>query len=204
MRKSIFLIALLTSAYAQMPTDKAFQKLVDGNQRFVQDRSTHPNRTAERREETAASQEPFAVIVGCSDSRVAPEILFDQGIGDLFIVRVAGNVVGPIELASIEYSAIYLHSAVVVVLGHENCGAVKAVLAGQTKDIEPVAALIQPAADKTAKMTGDRLESTVKENVALVVKQLQANPALQKLIAEKKLLIKGGYYNFHSGQVEFN
>ena len=94
-------------------------------------------------------QKPFAIILGCSDSRVSPEILFDQGIGDLFIVRVAGNVAGPVELDSIEYAALYLKSSLVLVLGHENCGAITAVLDGQTKEIEHVADLIAPAIQGT-------------------------------------------------------
>ncbi len=201
---TIFCGMLLTTycGYARIPCDEGLKRLMEGNQRFTQDKSLHPDRTKERREETAEAQQPFAVIVGCSDSRVAPEILFDQGIGDLFIVRVAGNVVGPIELASIEYSAVHLHSCLIVVLGHENCGAVKAVIGGQTQGIEPVATLIEPAVKKTAKMKGDRLQNTVKENVALVVKQLQKSPPLQELFSQGALLIKGGYYNFHTGTVE--
>ena len=209
------LLFLFTSCmlHAEAPTEKpvsakslpeiSLERLIQGNQRFMTDTSTHPDRTAERREELTAKQEPFAAILGCSDSRVSPEILFDQGIGDLFIVRVAGNVVGPIELDSIEYSAIYLHSSLIVVLGHEDCGAVKAVMAGQTKDIEAVASLIEPAVKKAEKQPGNRLENTIKSNVDSVVEQLKKSPALQQLIKEKKLLVVGGYYNFHSGKVEF-
>lgn len=181
---------------------KALEMLMEGNQRFSSDRSLHPDRIRERRLETAVKQEPFAIILGCSDSRVAPEIIFDQGIGDLFIVRVAGNVVGPIEQDSIEYSVIYLHSSLILVLGHENCGAVSAVLAGNTKDIEAVAERIQPAVKKTEKQKGDKVENTIKANVQMVVDQLNASPVLRRLIDKKQLLVQGGYYNFHTGQVE--
>ncbi len=187
---------------AELTPKIALQRLMEGNQRFASDNSLHPERTKERRLETAEQQKPFAVILGCSDSRVAPEIIFDQGLGDLFIVRIAGNVVGHIELDSIEYSALYLDSALVMVLGHENCGAVKAVLDGNTQDIEAVASLIAPAAERTKGQSENRLENTIKMNVKLVVQQLKSTPVLSNLIAKKKLNVVGAYYNFHTGKVE--
>lgn len=199
-----FYIAFLVfqaSIYAMTP-DSALQALIDGNQRFSQDKSLHPDRTSERRQELTATQTPFATILGCSDSRVSPEIIFDQGIGDLFIVRVAGNVVGPLELDSIEYSILYLHASVIVVLGHENCGAIKAVLEGNTKDIEAVADLLKPAADATKKQKSDRLENTIKMNAKMVADQLKKSPVLKRFIEQKKLAIVDGYYDFHTGKVE--
>lgn len=175
----------------------SLETLMEGNERFISEKSLHPNRIGERRLETADLQTPFAAIVGCSDSRVPPEILFDQGLGDLFIVRVAGNVVGPVELDSVEYSCLILHSSLVLVLGHENCGAVKAVLAGQTQDIEAVADLIKPAVKNATS-----LESAIKANVKSVVEQLRKSPVLAKLMDQKKLVVAGGYYNFHTGKVE--
>jgi carbonic anhydrase len=197
---TLILCTQLTSA--QPPGQRALEVLMEGNARFRTDRSLHPDRTSERRLEMTQSQAPFATIVGCSDSRVAPEILFDQGIGDLFIVRVAGNIVGPIEQDSIEYSVLYVHSSLVLVLGHENCGAVKAVLEGQTKDIEAVAELIQPAVEQSRSQSGNPLENAIKENVRFVVDQLKKSPVLKPLIAQKKLFVQGGYYNFHTGKVE--
>jgi carbonic anhydrase len=185
----------------RMP-NATLDRLLEGNRRFASGQSLHPDRTTERRQETANKQEPFAVILGCSDSRVAPEIIFDQGIGDLFIVRVAGNVVGPLEMDSVEYSAIYLHSSVIIVLGHENCGAVQAVLQGTTKDIEAVADLIQPAAKATVGQKESRVENTIKINVLKMVDKLKESPSLKKLIEQNRLLIVGGYYNFHTGKVE--
>ncbi len=200
-------IAVILCAFFQlslygMTPDQALQALIDGNQRFSKDKSLHLDRTSERRQELISSQAPFAAIVGCSDSRVAPEIIFDQGIGDLFIVRVAGNVVGPLELDSIEYSAIYLHSSVIMVMGHENCGAIKAVLAGTTKDIESVAELIQPAADATEDENENRLESTIKTNAKMMADQLRKTPSIKALIEKKKLKVVAAYYNFHTGKVE--
>jgi carbonic anhydrase len=201
--KAILFFLLTTSLLqAGVTPEKALQNLVEGNKRFVEGSSVCPDRTAERRKETEQMQEPFAVILGCADSRVAPEIIFDQGIGDLFIVRVAGNVAGPVEVASVEYSAIYLHSSLILVLGHENCGAIKAVMAGKTQDIEPVAKLIEPAVKKNQKEDNGRLEKSIKDNVKYTVEELKKNPALAALIAKKQLQIKGGYYNFHTGAVE--
>lgn len=205
MMKSLLILTLFSaaSAWGQMTPQTALQNLKEGNARFAIDQSIHPDRTSERRLETAASQEPFAVIVGCSDSRVAPEILFDQGIGDLFIVRVAGNVVGPLELGSIEYSSVFLHSSLIVVLGHENCGAVKAVMGDPPKEIEAIAMLIAPALEQAKGAPGNPLENAIKANVKDVVHQLKGCPTLKKLIFSKKLNIVGGYYNFHTGKVEF-
>jgi len=185
-----------------MTPQQALQALVDGNTRFSTDKSLHPDRTSERRQETAAGQTPFATILGCSDSRVAPEILFDAGIGDLFIVRIAGNVAGAIGLDSIEYSVLYLNSPLILVLGHENCGAVGAVLQGKTKDIEAVAQLIDPAARATRGQKEDRLENTIKMNARLIAEQLRQSPVLKGFIDKGKLAVKSGYYNFHTGKVE--
>ena len=197
----IFLTLFQLSVFAMTP-EAALKTLMEGNQRFSQDQSLHSDRTSERRQELASKQAPYAVIVGCSDYRVAPEIVFDQGIGDLFIVRVAGNVVGPLELDSIEYSAIYLHSSLIMVLGHENCGAIKAVLAGTTKDIESVAELIQPAAEATKNQKADRLENTIKTNAKMMADQLRKSPVLSPMIASKKLSVVPAYYNFHTGKIE--
>lgn len=176
---------------------ESLQRLIEGNRRYVGDELLHPNRSSDRREEILEGQNPFAVIVGCSDSRVAPEIIFDQGLGDLFIVRVAGNVIGPIELDSIEYSTKYLGSSLVFVLGHESCGAVTAVMNGTTTYIEEIANLIKPAI-RHAKY----LEDAVKENVRWVVRYLRSTPLLKQLIQEKKVDCIGAYYHLGTGSVE--
>lgn len=186
------------SLCAEGDSDKSFQRLKEGNARYMKDQFTCPDRTQVRREAVSSKQQPFAVIVGCSDSRVSPEILFDQGVGDLFVVRVAGNVVGPLELDSIDYSVLYLGSNLVVVLGHENCGAVKAVMDNTTKDIEAVASLIAPAIKDDHK-----LDTAVKANVENVVKQLKESRVISRLIQEKKVKVVGGYYNLISGKVDF-
>lgn len=189
-------IFFFSAAFAVSP-ESALKQLMEGNERYVSDLLAHPDRTSERREELTAGQAPFATIVGCSDSRVPPEIIFDQGLGDLFIVRVAGNVIGPVEQDSVDYSAKFLGSSLVVVMGHEACGAIKAVLAGQTGDIEAVAELIQPNVKKK-----DTLESATKANVRAMTAALKANPYMKKLIAEKKIGVVGAYYHLGTGKVE--
>jgi carbonic anhydrase len=195
------------TSYSQMTTANpqvALKQLLEGNERYTNDKLLHPNRTTARREALTKSQAPFAIILGCSDSRVSPEIIFDQGIGDLFVVRVAGNVVGPIELASVEFSAVTFGSSIILVLGHENCGAVTAVLNHQTKDIEPIAVKIEAALQENQKIkfSENPLENAIKRNVIAVVKQLRSNDVLSKLIDQKKIEIVGGYYQLASGKVE--
>lgn len=140
---------------------------------------------------------PFAIILGCSDARVVPEIIFDQSLGDLFIVRVAGNVVGKIELDSIDFSAKVLGSSLVLVLGHESCGAVNAVMQGETADIKDVAKLIKPAIQGAKS-----LEEAIKDNVRWTVAYLKKSRILKNLIAEKKIDCIGAYYHLGSGTVE--
>jgi carbonic anhydrase len=186
-----------------MTPEKSLSLLIEGNKRYVKDELQHPNRCQFRRESITARQTPFAIILGCSDSRVSPEIIFDQGLGDLFVVRVAGNVVGPVELASIDYSALILLSSLIVVMGHESCGAVTAVLNGQTKGIEAIARKIAPAIAQSAKKSGNLLENAIKDNVRKVVKQLRNSSILSELIKDKKIDVIGGYYHLTSGEVEF-
>lgn len=190
------------SKEGRISSSEAIQRLLEGNQRYALDELEHPNRTPMRREAVSCKQSPFAIIVGCSDSRVSPEIIFDQGLGDLFIVRVAGNVIGPIELDSIEYAALFLDSSVVLVLGHEHCGAVTAVLENKTQPIKSIAKLIEPAVKIAKKESGDVLENSIKENVRLVVNRLRKRKDIKALIEENKIKVIGGYYDLNTGKVE--
>lgn len=193
---------LLTAAIEKPPTPKeALEELIKGNERHVNSLHQNLNRNLERRTAISEKQTPFAIVVGCSDSRVTPEIIFDQGLGEIFVVRIAGNVIGRTGLASVEYSAEYLHSPLIMVLGHENCGAIKAVLAGQTEDIEPIAIKVENAIKKYSPHIPDRVEDAVKANVIGVVEQLKEAGPLAQLIKEKKLAIVGGYYKLDTGKV---
>lgn len=198
MKKKLLLLFFLyfQGGFAQTPAE-SLQRLIEGNKRYATDQLLYPNHSSDRRKELREIQTPFATILGCSDSRVAPEILFDQGLGDLFIVRVAGNVVGGIELDSIEYSARHLGSSLVLVLGHQACGAVTAVMEGKTDDIEEIAHLIEPAIQDVK-----TLEEAIKANVRAVVAQLRKTPLIKRLISEKKIDCIGAYYHLGSGKVE--
>jgi carbonic anhydrase len=178
------------------PTE-SLQILVDGNNRYVTDKPLFADHSSDKRLNLKGGQNPFAIILTCADSRVIPEIVFDQSTGNLFVVRVAGNVAGPVELESIEFAAKVFESSIIVVLGHESCGAVKAVLNNNAKDIPAIAALIKPALRK-----GENLESAIKQNVASIVASLKNNPDLKKLLDEKKLDVVGGYYKIKTGKVE--
>jgi carbonic anhydrase len=188
---------------ASISPQEALSRLTVGNQRYVNDELEHPDRTSERREASQTTQTPFAVIVGCSDSRVSPEIIFDQGIGDLFVVRVAGNVIGPLELESIEYSTFVLNSVLVLVLGHENCGAVKAVLQGKSQDFPALTLSIGPAVKEVkGKDSSDALTAAIKAN-ALHMKDLLLRSGKLGKLAKKKLIdIEAAYYNLETGEVE--
>lgn len=183
--------------------NEALKRLLEGNDRYVHDKLEHPNRNLFRRQAIVSKQEPFATIVGCADSRVSPEIVFDQGVGDLFVVRVAGNVIGPLELDSVEYSVINLHSSVIIVLGHQNCGAVDAVVQGTVKDIESVAELIEPAVIAAKKKNpSNLLEASIKENAIRMRDYLLKTPVIQRYVADKKIEVYAGYYHLESGSVE--
>lgn len=197
----VFLICCILTT--TLSAGKGLDRLITGNDRYVHDRLEHPNRTAERRESLVSSQSPFAVIIGCSDSRVPPEIIFDQGVGDLFVVRVAGNVIGPIELSSVEYAARNLGSSVILVMGHKNCGAVKAVVDGQVSKIEPIAEIIEPAIKAVeVDHPKDLLNSCIKTNAVRMKQILLKSPVIQALIKEGKLEISAAYYNLETGAVE--
>ena len=201
MRKILIFILLFWSV--MQAEENYLERLVQGNQRFAEGKSTHPNRDLERLQETAQSQTPFAAIIGCSDSRVPLEIIFDQGIGDLFIVRVAGNVVGPVELASIEFAVLQLKTPLIMVVGHKNCGAINAVMEGKTEGMEAVVSLVNPAIAEAKKQPQYTLETAIKDNVNHVVNQLKGHPEnLAELIEKKKLQVVGGYYNLTTGKVE--
>src|SRR5438270_4489103 len=162
---------------------------------------------AKRRAELTKSQHPFAIVLSCSDSRVPPEIVFDQGLGDLFIVRMAGNVINDEGLGSIEYSVDHLGTRLILVLGHQSCGAVKAAretIAAKGKapgHIQSLVTAIKPAVEATAK---DDLETTIKANVKHVVDTLRAStPILKAKVDSGDIQVIGGYYSLDTGAVTF-
>lgn len=199
---SCFSATAATNDAGSSKSKEALDRLMAGNERYVKDMLEHPNRTTERREAVSTNHAPFATVISCSDSRVAPVLVFDQGIGDIFEVRVAGNVAGPIEVSSIEFASTALGSTLIFVLGHENCAAINAVLTHQTQDIQPIAERVEAAFKQNLKGPNSSLEEGVKANIRGVVQQLRANPVVARLIADKKVEVVGGYYHLQSGKVE--
>ncbi len=186
--------------------NEALQKLINGNERFADSKSINPNQTIERRNEVLQGQNPFAVIVGCSDSRVPPEIIFDQGIGDLFIIRTAGNIVDDVALGSIEYAVDHLGTPIVVVLGHGKCGAVTATVQGGEAHghIGSIVKTILPAVEKAKTQSGDLTNNSIKANVGLVVDTIKsAKPIITAALEQGKVKVVGAYYDIESGEVEF-
>jgi carbonic anhydrase len=217
-----------------VPPAEAISKLKEGNGRYTAGNMQHPHESGEersymatnsyenagmtflgmsaeqaakRRAELAKSQHPFAIIVSCSDSRVPPEIVFDQGLGDLFIFRVAGNVIDDHGLGSIEYAVDHLNVRLIVVLGHQSCGAVQAAketIATKGKapgHIESLVTAIKPAVEATAK---DDLDTTIKANVKHVVQALRSSTPILKAKADSgDVQVIGGYYSLDTGSVSF-
>lgn len=187
-------------------TNGALNKLVEGNKRYVNSETVCHDDWSAKRLAQVKGQAPFAVIVTCSDSRVPPEIIFDQALGDLFVIRVAGNVVDDFAIGSIEYGVTVLGANLVLVLGHSNCGAVDGALKGLKFDnhIQEVLNAIQPAIASVKGDSGNVLEKAIKANVIHVEDKLKnSKPLLAKLLEQGKLSIKGAYYDLASGKVEF-
>lgn len=190
--------------------DDALAMLKIGNENFVAGKLNHVHMDGQWRQTIAKGQHPFAILVGCSDSRVPPELLFQTGLGDLFIVRVAGNTVDLVGLGSIEYAVEHLGVPLVVVLGHERCGAVSAAVATVKENasydnaIEAMVAPIVPAVLTSQPMEGDLLDNSVRENVRRVVERLKVSTnVLSEKLESGALKIVGARYDLDEGKVEF-
>lgn len=194
-----------------LSADQALQALLEGNQRFVDNKMTASGlSTTAAREALAKGQKPSAIILSCSDSRVPPEIIFDKGLGEIFVVRVAGNVPDPVVLGSIEYAAEHLGASLIVVLGHERCGAVTAAVDAKGKPRGNIGAIIKaiaPAA-RRAKIEAaglekaDLIETAINGNVRLVAENIsKQSPLLHHLTKEGKLKIVAAKYDLDDGKV---
>ncbi|XFA71990.1 carbonic anhydrase [Thermosynechococcaceae cyanobacterium Okahandja] len=184
--------------------EEALARLMLGNQRFVQQRLDHLNRDFARIEAVAEHQEPFAAILSCADSRVIPEVLFDQGIGDIFVIRVAGNLAMMDTVASAEYAIAMLGVSVLMVLGHERCGAVKATLAGGSFPgiISTLAESVAPALKATQSHTGDRLTNVIQANVHLQLERLSRSTVVKAAMTRGELRLVGAYYDLDTAEVQ--
>jgi carbonic anhydrase len=192
--------------------DALLENLLEGNKRFVRGKLMHPGRTPKDFAALAEGQAPLAVILGCADSRVAPELIFDQGIGDLFVVRIAGNIIsgtGPLLKGSIEFAVAELGVRLVMVLGHSGCGACKAAIEHvEANDALPGAIgdlinPIRPVVKMVAGQPGDKLTNVITANVKEGVKRLSGlDPILSKLTKSAELKVVGGVYQLSTGKVE--
>lgn len=184
----------------------ALARLREGNERFVAGRMIRPEQSPQTRIRLSTGQKPFAVVVSCSDSRVAPEVVFDQGLGDLFVVRVAGNIVDDAGLGSIEYAIEHLHTPLIVVLGHEKCGAVSATLEALQPPFErPHGALeslvddIAPAVKKALTQEGDLLKNAILANIELSRDRINDDSVLRDNLNSGAVRIVTGYYSLTDG-----
>jgi carbonic anhydrase len=181
------------------------EKLLKGNERFRQGTPMHTINSAHDRKKLVDAQFPIACIVCCSDSRVPPEIIFDQRLGRLFVVRSAGNVIDALGFASLEYAVRTLGVKSIIVLGHENCGAVQAALSDKDfpGHIPQLIKKIKPAVYEAQKMQGNKLENAIMSNIRLMIKKLKTNqPVLAEEYKKHNLSIHGGYFRLQSGKVE--
>jgi carbonic anhydrase len=186
------------------PAADVLRELKAGNDHHVAKRYQHPHQSATRQREIAATQHPHATILSCADSRVVPEIIFDQGLGDLFDVRVAGNVASDTELASIEYAASHLHTPLLVVMGHQRCGAVTAAAESEEAEghLPSLLALIRPAVERAKAQPGDLIDNAVRLNVENVVRQVRGStPVLAALVDSGALTVVGAVYSLDTGKV---
>lgn len=196
---------------------EALERLQVGNRRFIEGHQAHSAITLrDQLEANAQSQRPFAIVIGCSDSRVPAEIIFDQGIGDLFVIRVAGNVVAPSQIGSVEFAASQFGTELVVVLGHSNCGAIQATLdqlhqpsEDRSPNLQAIVDRIQPAVQDLigGDLEGDAeamVRAGVRANVRASVEQLRhGSEILENLIASDRLHVVGAEYSLTTGLVEF-
>ena len=188
-----------------VPPDMALFQLMGGNARFVAGKTTHPHQDEARRKELAGGQYPLAIVLTCADSRVSPEVIFDQGLGDIFVLRNAGNVVDDHILGSIEYAVEHLHARLIVVLGHESCGAVKATVDGGEAPghIGSIVEWIKPGLQNAATQPGDKLDNAVRANVIHSVNKIKlAGSTLTKAIQSGEVKVVPGRYDLDTGKVE--
>ena len=186
--------------------EAAVEKLIEGNNRYASGKVERPNQNQERRADVFKNgQHPYAVILTCSDSRVPPEVIFDCGIGDIFVIRTAGNVLDDVSIGSIEYAVEHLGTPLVIVMGHKKCGAVEAAVAGGEAPghIKNIVNQIKPAVLKAKARGGEVMDNSIKNNVNLIVDKLEhSKPIISEFAETGKVKIIGAYYDLESGKVE--
>jgi carbonic anhydrase len=195
--------------HARLTADQALRRLLEGNERFVAHQESFPNRGPEVRLRLADAQYPFAVILGCADSRTPPELLFDEGLGDLFVIRNAGNIVDIMALASVEYGVAHLGVSLVLVMGHERCGVITTAVAVAREGKEVQGHLwnlidaVRPAIDKADNGSGDVVDEAVRAHVGLQVDRLcRADPIVSRAVKAGTVRVVGARYDIDRGRVE--
>ena len=186
-----------------MTGKEALQRLQEGNQRFVSDKLDGQLNDSSRRKELTGGQQPYAIVLSCADSRVVPELAFDTGLGEIFVIRVAGNVANPESIASIEYAVAHLGTKLIMVLGHESCGAVTAAIQGGNNgyNLNQLLAQINPAIAESG--DDSEINDVVKKNAQIVSQDLQdRSPIIADAVKNGGLDIKPAYYNLDSGKVD--
>jgi len=196
------------SASATVLNTEALERLRAGNKRFVDSLLEHPHQDAGQRTKLATSQHPFAVVLGCADSRTSPEVLFDQGLGDLFVVRVAGNVLNDETIGSIEYALEHLGAKLIVVLGHERCGAVKAAKAAVAANeeahghVKSLVTALKPAVEATKTLDAEATAHANERRVAEALKQ--SEPVIKGMVDKGDVTVLRAHYDLDTGVVAFN
>lgn len=183
---------------------EALELLLDGNKRYMSESNAHPNLGMQRLGQTAPHQEPFAAVVGCSDSRVPVELLFDRGVGDIFVIRTAGNNVGgDMVMGSVEYAVGHLGVQVLLVLGHESCGGVTSAVTGG-EHAGSVGNLIHCIQQDIPEYVGvaDQIDEAIAKHTAVQVEEILSNSLVAQKAKEGKLLVKGAHYDVNSGEVK--
>lgn len=204
----------MATEHLQQPVisaDEALQRMMDGNQRFLEGKARFPTVCKETLADLTKGQRPYATILGCSDSRVPPELIFDANFGELFIIRVAGNVVSPEVMGSLQYAGAHLHTPLFVVLGHEGCGAVKAAMDSKMDGVEHLSR-IQRLVDNILPGLPERepqatpeesLARAVEANVRWSLRQLLETPEGKRAVAEERARLIGAVYEIATGRVRF-
>lgn len=204
---SLSLANASTEVVKQISPKAAWQRLIDGNKRFSTGKLSEKHLGKATRAELTKGQKPYAIVVSCSDSRVPPELVFDEGLGELFVIRVAGNVVDPIALGSIEYAVEHIHSPIIVVMGHEKCGAVTATAKGGEAPgsigsiVEKIKPSLSLAKLKGVKEEHELIEQAAKENVLLTIKDIKASPIVKEALEKNDLKIIGAKYDLDTGKI---
>jgi carbonic anhydrase len=187
----------------------AFTRLMEGNKRWVSGELRHPDRDPDRRQFVAEKQKPFGAILSCIDSRVPPELLFDTGLGDLYVMRTGGEAIGPVVTGSVEYGPMTSGTPLIVVLGHQRCGAIEAAYNSIRDDkplpgnLEAIAKALRPAYEQAVRVGGaDPVDSMARAQVTLTAADLRSNQDLAPLVKKGALAVVGAYYSLDTGKVE--